>query len=142
MKQYYGIPYVADGIETIAIIPLGMEGKYQTGFYNFVTDELVLESKDRVQNLKVFQKMDLLGRLETNNKNQPLYERRMVEENVTFRLIGEALRFFLGNFVENEVDCLGKIAEAREGYLKRVEAAKTPEAETLSITNSIKEPVL
>lgn len=138
MKHYYGNRYLAEGIETVVLIPLSLEAVYKSGYYDFQAEELVIESKDRNQVLKIFNKMDDLGKAIYNVKNFPLYERRMIEESLNFRLKGEALEFFIENFVENSNEVLEIIDSAVEKYKAIVETNKKP----VEKSQLEKEPVL
>jgi hypothetical protein len=70
------------------------------GYYNAFSGELVIQSKDTVENLKFIEKTDEF-RNQVLSKGKPTFEKRTISENLTFRLSGTEKDAFIAEFVHN-----------------------------------------
>lgn len=122
--QYYANMSEVEGLKTFNLLPISSEAVYQSGFYNYKTKELVLQSKSTFQNLREYNKLDRFGNPEFDkdkNKNvSPLIERRMIDENLTFVLKEEALTWFIQNYVVNIEEAFEIIKNVQKEIENRV----------------------
>lgn len=96
---------VAGEIETFGLFPNSTACSISFGFWNPEEKTLTLKSKDTVQELKSYQKMDDLGNglWDKKDKTQALVERRMVENNLQFTLTDELEIYeWVKKYVENQ----------------------------------------
>jgi hypothetical protein len=100
MNKYYIFEYEVNGMPTFGMFPLGKECSMQTSYYNPLSDELVLVSKDVMQELKFVEKYDEFGNKQSS-KGKPLYERRTLDTNLNFRLSKGEMFKFLDEFAYN-----------------------------------------
>lgn len=140
-QHYYAFQYQMDGVTTYGLMPISKDAVYQMGFYNYRTKELVLQSKDEVQELKLVAKVDKFGQAEFENTKpakgqliQPkqIVERRLLPTNLKFNLDKDDIDWFIDSFVINPEVC----AKTVEGITKhfdelKAKAVKIAENETI-----------
>jgi len=113
--MYYGYEAEIDGIKAIVFMPLENSDTIMRGLYNPRGEYLHLQSRDKVQVIKLYEKIDEFGAKATQ-KGKQLLERRTIEEPVDFYLKGEAINEWIEMSVVNHEYCTYKISEYASSY--------------------------
>jgi hypothetical protein len=97
----YKVPLEDKEVDTFGLIPNSLECSMNFGFWNTESKELILKSKDKIQELKSYQKMNDFGEgvFDKKEPTRPLIERRMIENNLQFTIsnIDEIKDWISGN---------------------------------------------
>lgn len=96
---------VGENIDTFGLFPNSKDCSISFGFWNPEEKTLTLKSKDVVQELKSFQKMNELGEglFDNKDKTKVLVERRMIENSLSFTLTHEnEIKDWIQKYVQNK----------------------------------------
>ena len=103
---YTAFTYKAtEELETFGLFPNSTDCSIIFGFFNPDDKSLTLKSKDKIQELKSFQKMNELGEglVDKQDKDRVLVERRMVENNLQFAITNfDDVKAWLDDNVKNK----------------------------------------
>jgi len=127
--KYRIFDYEVSGVPTFGLIPMSTDCSLQTAYYNPMSEELVLVSKDTSEEIDFVQKFDKFKNPEFE-KGKATFERRMFNQNLTFRLVGEDMKDFIREHTVN-FNKLEPVMEKIAFFKKKLESEKTVEAEVL-----------
>jgi len=127
--KYRIFDYEVSGVPTFGLIPMSTDCSLQTAYYNPMSEELVLVSKDTSEEIDFVQKFDKFKNPEFE-KGKATFERRMFNQNLTFRLVGEDMKDFIREYAVNS-NKLEPVMEKIASFKKKLESEKTVEAEVL-----------